>query len=333
MLALDGDRMKRRQFIVGLGAISIGPRALHAQQAAMPAIGFLSGRSAEDSGYLVAAFKRGLAESGFIEGKNIAIEYRWADGDYGRLPMLATELVSRKVALLVAVGGDASGRAAKAATSEIPIVFGMGSDPVRAGLVASFNRPGGNMTGVSILTNQMEAKRLGLLHELVGPVVVGVLINPNFPPAGLELQEIEGAAKSIGQRVVVARASDDAGIDAAFASFDAARVRGLLVAADPFFDTRSTRIVALALNRKLAGIYQFREYALAGGLLSYGVNLADAYHQFGVYAAEILKGAKPGDLPVQQAVKFEMVINLKTARAIGFEFPATFSARADEVIE
>jgi putative tryptophan/tyrosine transport system substrate-binding protein len=325
--------MKRRQFIAGLGAISIWPLTARAQQAGTPVIGFLSGRSFEDSEYLVAAVKRGLAENGFIDGKNVTIEYRWANGDYDRLPMLAAELVSRQVALLVAVGGDASGRAAKAATSVIPIVFGMGSDPVRAGLVASFNRPGGNMTGVSILTNQLEAKRLGLLHELVGSVAIGVLINPNFPPAGLELQEIEEASKKIGQRIVVARASNDAGIDGAFALFDAEHVGGLLVAADPFFDTRNARIVALALSRKLAGIYQFREYALAGGLLSYGVNLADAYHQFGIYAAEILKGAKPGDLPVQQAVKFEMVINLKTAKAIGFEFPATFSARADEAIE
>jgi putative ABC transport system substrate-binding protein len=325
--------MKRRQFIAALGAISIWPLTARAQQAGMPLIGFLSGRSFEDSGYLIAAFNLGLAKNGFVEGKNVVIEYRWASGAYDRLPKLAAELVSRQPAVLVAVGGDASARAAKAATSVIPIVFGMGSDPVAAGLVASFNRPGENMTGVSILTNQMEAKRLGLLHELLGSVVLGVLINPNFPPAALELRELEAAAKKTGQRLIVARASDEGGIDAAFALFDSERVGGLLVAADPFFDTRNARIVALALNRKLPGIYQFREYALAGGLLSYGVNLADAYHQFGVYAAEILKGAKPADLPVQQAVKFEMVINLKTAKAIGFEFPATFSARADEVIE
>jgi ABC-type uncharacterized transport system substrate-binding protein len=324
--------MTRRHFIAGLGAISMWPLTARAQPG-MPVIGFLSGRAPEDSGYLVAAFKQGLAEHGFVEGQNVAIEYRWASGVYDRLPELATELVSRRVAVLVAVGGDASGRAAKAATSVIPIVFGMGSDPVAAGLVASFNRPGGNMTGVSILTNQMESKRLGLLHELLGPVVVGVLINPNFPPAQLERRELEKAAEKTGQRLVVAMASDDAGVDAAFTLFDSERVGGLLVAADPFFDTRNARIVALALSRKLAGIYQFREYALAGGLLSYGVNLADAYRQFGVYAGQVLKGAKPADLPVQQAIKFEMVINLRTARAIGFEFPATFSARADEVVE
>ena len=326
--------MKRREFITLLGgAVAAWPLAGWAQTLGMPVIGFLSGREAEDSRHLVVEFKRGLADNGFVDGKNIVIEYRWADGDYGRLPMLANELVRRQVTVLVAVGGDASVRAAKAATSVIPIIFGMGSDPVLTGLVASFNRPGGNVTGVSLLVNQMETKRLGLLHELLGSVVVGVLLNPSFPAAGLELREIEDAAAKTGQRLVVARASDDTGIDAAFALFDSARVGGILVASDPFFDTRRARIVDLALSRKLPGIYQFREYALAGGLLSYGVHIADAYRQIGVYAADILKGAKPGDLPVQQLVKFEMVINLKTAKAIGFEFPATFSARADEVIE
>lgn len=326
--------MKRREFITLLGgAATAWPLSALAQQPAMPAIGFLSGRAAEDSGYLVAAFKQGLADDGFVEGKNVDLQYRWADGDYDRLPGLAAEFVRRQVAVLVAVGGDASARAAKAATSTIPIVFGMGSDPVSIGMVESLNRPGGNVTGVSILTNQLEAKRFGLLHELVGAVVVGALINPNFPPAAVELREIEEAARKVDQRLVVARASNDAEIDAAFALFAENNVGGLLVAADPFFDTRNRRIVSLALNRKLPGIYQFREYALSGGLLSYGVNLAAAYYQFGVYAAKILKGAKPADLPVQQAVKFEMVINLKTANAIGFEIPGTFSARADEVIE
>jgi putative tryptophan/tyrosine transport system substrate-binding protein len=326
--------MKRREFITLFGgAAAAWPLAARAQTPVMPMIGFLSARGAEDSKHLVAEFKGGLADNGFVEGKNIVIEYRWADGDYGRLPMLANELVRQQVTVLVAVGGDASARAAKAATSVIPIVFGMGSDPVLVGLVASFNRPGGNVTGVSLLVDQMETKRLGLLNELLGSVVVGVLLNPTFPAAGLELRELEEAAGKTGQRLVVARASDDAGIDAAFALFDSERIGGILVASDPFFDTRRARIVDLALSRKLPGIYQFREYALAGGLLSYGVHIADGYRQIGVYAADILKGAKPGDLPVQQLVKFEMVINLKTAKAIGFEFPATFSARADEVIE
>jgi len=326
--------MRRREFVTLVGgAVAVWPLAARAQQPAMPLIGFLSARGAEDSRHLVAEFKRGLADNGFVEGKNIVIEYRWAGGDYGRLPTLANELVRQQVTVLVAVGGDASARAAKAATSVIPIVFGMGSDPVLVGLVASFNRPGGNVTGVSLLVDQMETKRLGLLNELLGSVVVGVLLNPTFPAAGLELRELEEAAGKTGQRLVVARASDDAGIDAAFALFDSERIGGILVASDPFFDTKHARIVDLALSRKLPGIYQFREYALAGGLLSYGVHIADGYRQIGVYAADILKGAKPGDLPVQQLVKFEMVINLKTAKAIGFEFPATFSARADEVIE
>jgi putative tryptophan/tyrosine transport system substrate-binding protein len=326
--------MKRREFIgVVAGAATSAPFAARAQQATMPVIGFLSGRSPEDSGYLVTAFQQGLADDGFVDGKNIAIEYRWASGDYGRLPKLAAELVSRPVAVLVGVGGDASARAAKAATSTIPVVFGMGSDPVGAGMVASLNRPGGNVTGVALLTNQMEAKRLGLLHELVGSVPVGVLLNPQFPAAAQQSKEVEEAALKTGQRLVIAKASNDAELDAGFALFTGQRAGALLVAADPFFDTRSNRIVTSALSKRLAGIYHLREYAVAGGLLSYGVNIADAYRQFGIYTAKILKGAKPADLPVQQAVKFEMVINLKTAKAIGFEFPATFSARADEVIE
>jgi putative tryptophan/tyrosine transport system substrate-binding protein len=326
--------MKRREFIgVVAGAATSAPFAARAQQTTMPVIGFLSGRSPEDSGYLVTAFQQGLADDGFVDGKNIAIEYRWASGDYGRLPKLAAELVSRPVAVLVGVGGDASARAAKAATSTIPIVFGMGSDPVGAGMVASLNRPGGNVTGVALLTNQMEAKRLGLLHELVGSVPVGVLLNPQFPAAAQQLKEVEEAALKTGQRLVIAKASNDAELDAGFTLFTGQRAGALLVAADPFFDTRSNRIVISALSKRLAGIYHLREYAVAGGLLSYGVNIADAYRQFGIYTAKILKGAKPADLPVQQAVKFEMVINLKTAKAIGFEFPATFSARADEVIE
>jgi putative ABC transport system substrate-binding protein len=326
--------MKRREFITLAGGVALTwPFAARAQQPSIPVIGFLSGRSPEDSGYLVTAFQKGLADDGFVDGKNIAIEYRWASGDYGLLPKLAAELVSRPVAVLVGVGGDASARAAKAATSTIPIVFGMGSDPVGAGMVASLNRPGGNVTGVTLLTNQMEAKRLGLLHELVGTVPVGVLLNPRFPAAASELQELEEAARKTGQQLVVAKASNDAELDAAFALFTAQRVGALLVAADPFFDTRNARIVASASSKRLPGIFQFREYAVAGGLVSYGVNITDAYRQFGAYAAKILKGAKPADLPVQQAVKFEMVINLKTAKAIGFEFPPTFSARADEVIE
>jgi putative ABC transport system substrate-binding protein len=283
---------------------------------------------------LLAAFRKSLKEEGFFEGQNVTIEYRWAKGDYDRLPALAAELVSRQVAVLLGVGGDASARAAKAATSTIPVVFAMGDDPVAAGMVASLNRPGGNVTGVSVLTSQIGAKRLGLLRELLPrPVVIGLLLNPNSPTAATQVQELEEAARTIGQKLAISKASNDAELDVAFALLVQQGIGGLLVAADPYFDTQRARIIAFASNNRLPSIYHLREYALAGGLLSYGVSLTEAYQQVGIYAARILKGAKPADLPVQQVVKFELVINLKAAKAIGFEFPPTFSARADEVIE
>ena len=236
--------------------------------------------------------------------------------------------------VLVAVGGDPSVVAAKRATSSIPIVFGMGGDPIAAGLVESFNHPGGNVTGVSILTNHLEAKRLGVLRELVpGVAAIAVLVNANFRPSVFQLQEIEAAAHNVGQRIVIAMAGTDEELDAAFGQFVNANVGALLVAGSPFFDTRRNQIIALAMLRRLPAIYQFREYALAGGLLSYGVDLAASYQQFGVYAANILKGANPATLPVQQAVKFEMVLNLKTARELKLEIPPTILALADEVIE
>jgi len=326
--------MKRREFITVVGGAAAWPLAARAQLSAKPVIGFLSGRSPEDSGYLLAAFRRGLAEDGFVEGQNVTIEYLWARGDYNRLPELAADLVKRPVDVLVGVGGDASARAAKAATSTIPVVFGMGGDLVAAGMVASLNRPGGNVTGVAVLASQIVSKRLGLLHELVpGSVVVGYLMNPNVPSAASQLQDLGEAAGTIGQRLVISRASNDAELDAAFALLVRQGVGSLLVAADPYFDMQRARIIEFALQNRLPAIYQFREYATAGGLLSYGVDLTEAYRQFGVYAAKILKGAKPADLPVQQVVKFELVINLKAAKAIGLEFPPTLGARADEVIE
>jgi ABC-type uncharacterized transport system substrate-binding protein len=327
--------MQRREFITLIGiAVAGRPLAARAQQREKPIIGFLSGRSPDDSEYLLAAFRRGLANDGLVEGQNVTIEYRWARGDYTRLPELAAGLVKLPVDLLLGVGGDASARAAKTATSTIPVVFGMGGDPVATGMVASLNRPGGNVTGVSVLTSQMESKRLSLLHELVPhSVVVGVLVNPNTPSAANQLRELGEAAGTISQRVIITKASNDTELEAAFALLTSAGAGALLVAADPYFDTQRARIIAFALLSRLPAIYQFREYATAGGLLSYGVDLTEAYRQFGIYAAKILKGAKPADLPVQQVVKFELVINLKTAKAIGFEFPATFSARADEVIE
>jgi putative tryptophan/tyrosine transport system substrate-binding protein len=299
----------------------------------MPVIGFMSTRSPEDSGHVVAAFRRGLGEGGLIEGKNVVIEFRWAHGEYDRLPALAAELVSRRVAVLVAAGGDPSALAAKAATSTIPIVFSSG-DPIKSGLVASLNRPGGNATGVYVLTSDPETKRLGLLHELLpGAALFGALLNPKYPPAAQQALELAEAARTVDRPVVFLNASTDAELDAAFATLARQRAVAMLVAADPFFDTRRGQIIAFAAQQKLPAIYHFREYAVAGGLMSYGVSLPEAYREVGIYAARILNGAKPADLPVMQSVKFELVINLKTAKTLGFEFPPTFSARADEVIE
>jgi putative ABC transport system substrate-binding protein len=242
--------------------------------------------------------------------------------------------VSRGIAVLVAVGGDPSPVAAKQATSSIPIVFGIGDDPVKAGLVESFNRPGGNVTGVTLMTALMEPKRLGLLRELVpGVPLIGVLLNPAFPPAARQLQELEQAARTIGQRIVITKASTDEELDAAFGVLVQEQIGALLVAADPYFDTRRDRIIALTAQHRLPTIYQFCEYAVAGGLLSYGVSITDAYRQYGVYAANILKGAKPADLPVQQVVKFELVINMKTAKALGVQISDNLLSLADEVIE
>ena len=327
--------MERRDFLTLLdGAAAAWPLAASAELSAKRVIGFLSGRSPDDSGHLVAAFHRGLAEEGFVEGNNVAVEYRWALGDYGRLPELAAELVKRRVDVLVGVGGDASAHAAKAATSTIPVVFDMGGDPVTEGMVASLNRPEGNAMGVTVLTSQLISKRLGLLHELVPKsMIVGVLINPSARSIASQLQELDKAAAKIGLQLATFKASNDAELDAAFSAIVQQNLGCLLVGSDPYFDTQRGRIIAFALNNRLPTIYQFREYATAGGLLSYGVDLTEAYRQCGVYTAKILKGAKPADLPVQQVVKFEFVINLKAAKAIGFEFPPTFSARADEVIE
>jgi putative tryptophan/tyrosine transport system substrate-binding protein len=327
--------MRRREFITLIGGAAVAwPLVARAQQPAMPLVGFMSARSPGDSAHLVAAFRRGMGEGGFVEGQNVAVEYRWANGEYDRMPALAADLVNRRVAVLVATGGDVSALAAKRATSTIPIVFGSGSDPVAIGMVASINRPGGNVTGVNVLTNQMEPKRLGLLHELVpGVPLIGVLMNQNFPPAARQLLDLEEASRTIGQRLFVAKASNDTELDAAFTALAQQQVRALLVAADPYFDTRRERIVAFAAQHRLPAMYQFREYAAAGGLVSYGVSLSEAYRLEGAYTAKILKGEKPSDLPVQLLVKTELVINLKAAKALGFEFPATFSARADEVIE
>jgi ABC-type uncharacterized transport system substrate-binding protein len=324
--------MKRREFITLLGGAAAWPLAARAQQPAVPVIGFMSARSPEDSAHLLAAFRRGLAEGGYVEGQNVSIEFRWARGQYDLLPAMAADLVSRRVSVLVAVGGDPSPRAAKRATSTIPIVFGVGGDPISEGLVESFNRPGGNATGDTLYTNIMEPKRLGLLRELVpGVPLIGVLLNPSLAP--YQLPQIEEAARSIDQRILVAKASTDEELMAAFAALTVERVGALLVAADPYFDTRRDQIVGFAERQRLPAIYHFREYAVAGGLLSYGVSVTDSYRQRGVYTARILKGAKPADLPVLQPSKFETVINLKTAKALGIKISDNLLSLADEVIE
>jgi putative tryptophan/tyrosine transport system substrate-binding protein len=300
----------------------------------MPVIGFMHTQSPEDSVHPLAAFRRGLAEGGFVEGRNVAIEFRWARGQYDRLPEMAADLVRRRVSVLTASGGEPSALAAKRATSTIPIVFMIGGDPIGAGLVESFNRPGGNATGVTMLTAFMEPKRLGLLRDLApGASLVGVLLNPRFPPAVQQLREVEAAARTVDQRIAVANASTDAELETAFAALIKERVDAFIVVSDPYFLTRRERIVAFAERQRLPAIYFLREYAAAGGLLSYGVDLTDAHRELGGYTAKILKGTKPADLPVLQPTKFETVINLKTAKALGIKISDNLLSLADEVIE
>ena len=326
--------MRRRQFIILLGGAAVWPALGQAQQPTVTTIGFMSGRAPEDSKHLLAAFHQGLGEAGFVEGKNVAVEYRWALGQYDRLPALATDLVNRRVAVLAAVGGDPSPLAAKQATSTIPVVFGMGGDPIKAGLVESISRPNSNMTGFTLLTNELEPKRLGILRDLLpGLSVVGVLLNPNFPPAVGQVLALENAAQTTGQQLIVLRASNDTELEPRLASLLQQGAGALLVAADPYFDTKRDRLVAFAAQNKLPAIYQFREFAVAGGLISYGPSITDSYRHAGAYVGQILKGAKPADLPVLQPTKFEFVINLKTARTLGLAIPPGLISFADEVIE
>ena len=330
--------MRRRQFITMLGGAAAAsslswPLAARAQQPAMPVIGFLSSRSPADEQF-VAAFGLGLNEAGFVERRNVAIEYRWAEDQPDRLPALAAELVRRQAAVILAVGGSAPARAAKAATSTIPVVFIIGGDPVKLGLVASLNRPGGNVTGVTILSGALTAKRLELLRELVpGSGVVACLVNPDSPEIETQLTDIRATSRTMGQEILVLNASNDRDIDAAFAILVRQRVGGLLVANDGFYVGRREQLVALAARHGIPAMYFLREFAAAGGLMSYGNSLADAYRQVGTYAGRILKGAKPADLPVEQAVKIELVINLKTAKALGLDVPTALLLRANEVIE
>ncbi len=326
--------MKRREFVAALGATAVGTFAARAQPAP-PVIGFLSARSPVESAGLVAAFRRGLAQNGTIEGLNVAIDYRWALGEYDRLPAMALELVHRPVAVFVTVGGEASVRAAMAATKNIPIIGIFADDPI-ANPVSSPAWIGREATPPASLTSitTLEAKRLGLLHELVPQAAtVGVLVNPNYPPAASQLKGVEEAARTIGLGTLAMRASNDGEIEAAFESVIQQRIRILAVTSDPFFNTRSDRLVALAARHAVPTVYPFREYAAAGGLMSYGVDLSEMYRQVGIYAGQVVKGVKPADLPIMQPIKFELVINVKTAKTLGLTIPSTLLASADEVIE
>ncbi len=324
--------MRRREFVAGLAMAAIGPFAARALP--LPVIGYLSSRSPAESASLLASFKRGLAENGTVEDRGVVVEYRWAQGAYDRLPAMASELVDRSVAVLVTVGGEIAVRAAMAATRTIPIVGIFADDPVANGLVASLNRPGGNTTGVFNFNPALEPKRLGLLHELVpDAVTIGVFVNPNYPPASSQLKGVAEAARSVGMLTVALRASNDQEIETAFESAIAQRIRLLAVTSDPFFNTRSEKLVALAARHAIPTVYPFREYVAAGGLMSYGVDLGEMYRQVGIYAGQVLKGIKPADLPIVQPIKFELVINLRTARALGLTMPATLLASADEVID
>jgi putative tryptophan/tyrosine transport system substrate-binding protein len=327
--------MKRRDFITLLGgAAAAWPLRARAQQAAVPVIGFLHTRS-QEAYPSYAAFLKGLGQTGFVEGQSVRIEYRWAAGQYDRLPAMAADLARRKVNVIVAGGGEPSPRAAKAASSHIPILFVIGSDPVRAGLVESYRRPGGNITGISIMTDLLEAKRLGLLHDLVPEAAtVGFLWNPRFASAAEnQMPDAQEAARALGLTLRALPASTVDEIDAAFDTVRAERILALAISADPFLDSNRDKVIALAARYFVPTMYQFREHAVAGGLMSYGTDLDEVYRQAGLYAGRILKGENPADLPVLQPTKFQFVINLRTARALGVKISDNLLSLADEVIE
>ena len=326
--------MRRRELLLLLGGAMTAPRALRAQEAAMPVIGFLSSVSPGPLAAFVSAFRQGLSEAGYVEGQNLVIEYRWAEGRYDRLPGLAAELVGRNVGVIVTTGGTVSARAAKSATSTIPIVSVFGGDPVADGLVASFARPGGNLTGLSILVRELMPKRLELLAEMVPQAgAIALLVNPSNPNAERIIREVQEAARAKGVQLHVLKAGTEGEIDAAFASLVELHAGALVVAADPFFNSRREQLVALASRHAVPAIYEWREFATAGGLISYGTSLSAVYRQVGIYTGRILKGAKPADLPVQQPTTFELVVNLNTAKELGITVPPSILARVDEVIE
>jgi putative tryptophan/tyrosine transport system substrate-binding protein len=326
--------MRRRAFITLLSSAAAWPLAAQAQRPVTPVIGFLHSGSPGPFARAVDAFRQALSESGYIESQNVAIEYRWAEGQYDRLPAFAADLVSRQVSVIAPIAGNAPALAAKAATTSIPIIFVSGGDPVSAGLVASLNRPGGNITGVSWVATALIAKQLELLRRCVGnPAVIGALVNPGYPDHDLQLRELRQGADAISQELKIVQAATAQDIDRAFVSLVQDGANALIVANDPFFVGRRDQIIALAAKHRMPAMYFSREFAATGGLLSYGASLVEATRQGGVYAGKILRGAKPADLPVLQSTKFEFVINVQTARALGIEVPLALLSIADEVIE
>lgn len=324
--------MRRREFIALVGSAAMWRRAASAQQA-LPLVGFLSSRSPGESEGVAAAFRRGLADSGYVVGQNVAIEYRWAEGNYDRLPTLAAELVGRHVVAIFAAGGPPSALAAKRATTTIPIVFSAADDPVGLGLVQSLSRPGGNVTGMSMFNSTLSAKRLSLLHEFVPAATIAYLTNPANPSSRLEVEAVREAAKAASIDVKVFNASNEREVETVFGGLSEQRIGAIMVAGEPFFDSRRSFIVGLAAKHAVPASYGFREYVTLGGLFSYGTDLTDSYRRAGVYCGRILKGERPADLPVIQPTKFELIINQKTAKSLGLNVPPALLTGADEVIE